>query len=80
MLDSETLLFQGGFGTKSGVTIASTKGKKDNHPHEGSVTDFPFRPALILLRCPNIVATPSLLINESQVDKTTLSRNKYGAV
>lgn len=42
--------------------------------------DLPFLLALILLRCPNIVATPSLLINEKLVDKTTLSRNKYGAV
>ena len=36
--------------------------------------------ALILLRCPNIVATPSLLIQLESGDKTTLSRNKYGAV
>ena len=51
--------------------------KKDNHPHEGSVTDLLHPSGTPSTK---VSGTPSLLIQLELVDKTTLSRNKYGAV
>lgn len=51
MLDLETCSFQGGFGTKRGVTRTAPERKKDNHPHEGSVTDLLHPSGTPPLRC-----------------------------
>lgn len=56
-----------------GVARTAPERKKHDHPHEGSVTDLLILLARLLLRCPNILSTPSLLIQLELVDKTTLS-------